>query len=593
MLATLRVRNFVLIDQLELHLGPGLNVLTGETGAGKSILVDAIGLILGGRASPDLVRHGCDEAEVEAFFCLEPSSPVIDRLAAAGLPDRDELVIRRVVSHNGRSRAYMNGRLCTVSELASLGPLLMDIASQHESVSLTDPSTHLGYLDDFARLTTERDLVARRFDDLRAVAARCKHEADLARTRTQREAFLTFQLASIDEVDPRPGEEEELHVERNRLKNADRILSVTRRATSRIEEDEGCIADELGRIAGDLHSTSAYEPGLEAAATAIDAARAELIEASWQVGRIAGRIEANPNRLEKIEERLFSIEKLKRQHGPDIADVLRERDKLREELDALGNAEERLAELEAERLQRLDEVGALAHALSEKRGKAASKLSESITRELASLGMGSARVVVDIAPLEMADDDKALNYQGARLSRDGVDSVEFLIAPNKGVEPRPLRKVASGGELSRSLLALKRVLADVAPSGAYIFDEVDSGVGGAVSEAIGRAMADVARHRQVVCITHLAQIAAFGTTHFVVQKGVEGEMTRSTITEVTSKIRVQELARMISGATVSEAARKAAVEMMKAAESMITAIQTSRGLKGPPSPAAIAAAAKN
>ncbi|MCS6899234.1 MAG: DNA repair protein RecN [Myxococcales bacterium] len=575
MLSTLRVRNFVLIDQLELELGPGLNVLTGETGAGKSILVDAIGLLLGGRASPDVIRHGADDAEVEALFTLGPDDAAARHLQAVGIPFQDELVIRRVVTQNGRSRAYLNGRLCTVAELASFGPLLMDIASQHESVSLTDPGTHLGYLDDFASLGAERDAVAARFDELRALAQQCQREAELVRSRAQREAYLSFQLATLDEVDPKPGEEEELQAERNRLRHADRIQNAIGRSVLRLTDDEGAIVDELGRIVSDLRSASAYEPALEAIATAIEAARNELIEASWQISRVAERVESDPARLSQIDERLYALEKLKRQYGPELSDVLQARDRLRAEYEALSSSEERLAELEAQREWLLDQVGEMAHALSAKRAAAAVKLSDSITRELAALGMGTARVVVEVAPLQV-DDQQGLNFKGARLSRHGLDRVEFLIAPNKGVEPRPLRKVASGGELSRALLALKRVLADVAPAGAYLFDEVDTGVGGAVAEAIGRAMADVARHRQVICITHLAQIAAFGTTHFVVHKSVEDRMTRSTIVEVKGKPRVQELARMISGATVSDAARKAAIEMLRAAEPMASEILSAR-----------------
>jgi DNA repair protein RecN (Recombination protein N) len=575
MLATLRVRNFVLIDQLELELGPGLNVLTGETGAGKSILVDAISLLLGGRASPDVIRHGADDAEVEALFTLDPSDAAARHLQSVGIPFRDELVIRRVVTQGGRSRAYLNGRLCTVAELASFGPLLMDIASQHESVSLTDPNTHLGYLDDFASLGDERDQVGQKFDELRDLAQQCQREATLVRSRAQREAFLSFQLAAFNEVNPRPGEEDDLQTERNRLRHADRIQNATRRSTNRLTDDEGAIGDELGRLVSDLRAAAAYEPALDPIADTIDAARNELIEASWQISRIAERVESDPDRLEKIDERLYALEKLKRQYGPELEDVLRERDKLKAEYDALTTSEERLAELEALREKLLDRVGELARELSLKRGGAASKLSDGITRELAALGMGTARVVVEVAPLQV-DDQNGLNFEGARLCRDGIDRVEFLIAPNKGVDPRPLRKVASGGELSRALLALKRVLADVAPAGAYLFDEVDTGVGGAIAEAIGRAMADVARHRQVICITHLAQIAAFGTTHFVVHKFVENASTKSTISEVKGKPRVQELARMISGATVSDAARKAAVEMLRAAEPLASEISSSR-----------------
>jgi DNA repair protein RecN (Recombination protein N) len=569
MLATLRVRNFVLIEALELVLGPGLNVLTGETGAGKSIVVDALGLLLGGRASPDLVRHGAVEAEVEALFEIPAGGELAAALEAAGVAHEGELVVRRVVAQGGRSRAYLNGRLCTVAELAQIGPRLVDIASQHESVALTDPATHLGYLDAFAELMTERGEIAGEVEALRELLAKAKAEAERARGRADREAFLTFQLSAIDEVAPRPGEEEELAAERGRLRHADRILDVARRGAVRLEEGEGAIADELARIAADVRAVSAFDPSLAPVADALDGARAEVVEAARTLGRHAESVEADPGRLAGVEERLFALEKLKRQHGGTLETVLAARERIGAELADLAGAESRIQELDAAYAKQLEATARHARALSKKRVAAATRLGARITSELAALGMGSAKVVVDVAPLAGADEgDRALAVDGARLSPEGIDRVEFLIAPNKGVEPRPLRKVASGGELSRSLLALKRALAGVAPAGSYVFDEVDTGVGGAIAERIGRALADIAAHRQVLCITHLAPIAAFGSTHFVVEKGVSGDATRSTIGQVSGKARVQEIARMISGATVTDAARKAATELLSAAETV-------------------------
>jgi DNA repair protein RecN (Recombination protein N) len=567
MLATLRVRNFVLIDQLELHLGAGLNVLTGETGAGKSIVVDALGLLLGGRASPDVIRSGAAEAEVEALFEVPAGSGVAERLPDAGGPSATEVVIRRVVTQAGRSRAYLNGRLCTVAELAQIGPLLVDIASQHESVSLTDPATHLDYLDAFAKLAPEREAVAREVDALKKIVQEAREAAERARGRAEREAFLRYQLSAIEDVAPTAGEDETLLVERGRLRNADRIVDAARRGSERLSEGESTIADELARIVTEVRGAATFDPELAPVADALDSARAEIVEAGRTLERRAAQVDADPARLEEIESRLFAIEKLKRQHGATLGDVLAARDRLHQELTALAGAETRASELDGELEKRLQVAGTLARALSKKRARAATTLGESISRELALLGMGTAKVVVEVAPLEGADpSERPLVVSGARLSRDGIDRVEFLIAPNKGVEPRPLRKVASGGELSRALLALKRVLADGAPAGTYVFDEVDTGVGGAVAESIGRALADVARHRQVLCITHLAPIAAFGSTHFVVEKGVSGEKTTSTLTEVKGKARVQEIARMISGATVTESGRKAAVEMLASAQ---------------------------
>ena len=573
MLATLRIRNFVLIDQLELHLGPSLNVVTGETGAGKSILVNALGLLLGGRASPELVRPGANEAEVEALFSFSPGDPVTEQLRALGVAVAgDELVIRRVVAQGGRSRAYISGRLATVAELAQAGPLLMDIASQHESVSLTDPSTHLGFLDAFAKLHSERAAVARAVDELRTLLAETRAIAERARGKAEREAFVRFQLAAIDEVAPKSGEDTTLATERARLRHAGKLHDTAQRSVQALENGEGAVVDVLSRVAQDVRNAAAIDPALGPVADALEAARVEAAEASRTLERYAEGVDADPSRLDAIESRLFALEKLKRAHGPVLEDVVASAEKLRAELAGLGNAEGRLGQLEIEYRAKLARVGEGAQALSEKRRRAAERMATAITKELAGLGMGAAKIVVEVEDLARAGGDREfeLVIGSTRLTRDGIDRVEFLIAPNKGVEPRPLRRVASGGELSRALLALKRVLADMAPAGSYVFDEVDTGVGGAVAERIARALADVARHRQVICITHLAPIAAFGASHFVVEKGHAGDVSRTSIVEVKAKARVQELARMISGATVTEAARKAALELLRAASSEVS-----------------------
>jgi DNA repair protein RecN (Recombination protein N) len=567
MLATLRIRNFVLIDQLELQLGSGLNVLTGETGAGKSIVVDALGLLLGNRSNPDVVRPGAAEAEVEALFEVGPDDPAFERLSALEALRGQELVLRRVVAHGGRSRAYINGRLSTAGELAQLGPWLMDIASQHESVALTDPSTHLGYLDTFAHLEGERDRIGADVDALRDLVRRARQAAETARTRAEREAFLLFQLGAFDELNPQAGEDERLLAERSRLRHASKLLDVARRGAEGLSEGEATIVDLLGRVVLELRQASLLDPELGPLAESLESARIEVAEVSRSLDRYAEGIEADPDRLQSIEERLFGLEKLKRQHGPTLDEVIATAARLRQELETLSGAEAQIGELRLAYRQALARAGERARALSAKRRQAAQRLAEAITRELAALGMGSANVVVEVAPLahtpsvEMNELDLA--FEGARLGRDGIDRVEFLIAPNRGVEPKPLRRVASGGELSRALLALKRVLADGAPAGLYVFDEVDTGVGGAIADCIGRALADVAVHRQVLCITHLAPIAAFADTHFVVEKGHEADVTRSVISQVQGKQRVQEIARMISGATVTDAARRAAVALLR------------------------------
>ena len=563
MLLALRVKSFVLIDALELELEPGFNVLTGETGAGKSIVIGALSLVLGGRASADAVRPGADEAVIEALFDVRESARVKAALEAAGTPFDGELVVRRVVQANGRSRAYLNGRLCTAGELAALAAELADVASQHESVALTDPSTHLGYLDQFGKLLGERAALGIEVERVEAVAAALREAKKQEQGRGEREAFLTFQLQSIDALGPRPGELDELDAERSRLRHADKLHEVTSHAAARIDEGDAPIADELARLSKELTMAAGLDPALEAAAQSLEAAYTELREVGRELGRYAERTEADPARLAEVEERMFRLEGLARQHGPTLDDVIAARARIAGELDELAGTSSRIADLERELASVHQVAAAQAKKLSAKRKKAADKLGASISTELAELGMGGARVVVDVAAL--GGDGGELAVDGARLGRDGIDKVEFLISPNKGIEPRPLRRIASGGELSRSLLALKRVLADGGPAGLYVFDEVDAGVGGAVADKIGRAIADVAKHRQVLCITHLAPIAAFADTHFVVSKQSAGAITTSAVKRVEKKERTHEVARMLSGAKVTDAALKAATELIRAA----------------------------
>lgn len=562
MLVELQVRDFVLIDTLELRFEPGFNVLTGETGAGKSIVVGALGLVLGGRARPDLVRPGRDEAEVQARFDLSQSEGARRKLAEAGL-EGEELVIRRVVQASGRSRAYLNGRLCTAAELIALAPELADVSSQHESVALTDPSTHIVYLDAFAKLDTRREQLALRVEELVVKAKEVVELRTQERGREEREAFLRFQLAAIDELAPTPNELEELEAERSRLRHAGKLGEATRGAADRLYDADGALCDELGRLVAELSAAADLDPSLRPLAEAVETARTELVEAARGLGRYADGIETDPGRLAQVDERLFRIGKLARQHGGTVDDVLAAKQRLEGELDALSGAEARIAVLEAELRDLLKVAGEQARELSQRRKEEATRLGGLISHELAALGMGRARVVVDVAKLEGSGGE--LEIDGARLGRDGIDRVELLIAPNPGAPPRPLRRIASGGELSRALLALKRVLAGSGPAGLYVFDEVDTGVGGAVAEQIGHAIADVARHRQVLCITHLAQIAAFAGSHFVVEKRNQGEVAETRVMRVVGKDRVAEVARMISGAKVTPSAKKAAEEMIRGA----------------------------
>jgi DNA repair protein RecN (Recombination protein N) len=564
-LVQLSVRNVALIERLSLELSPGFNVLTGETGAGKSMLVDALSLVLGGRARPEILRTGTDEAEVEALFEVAPGSRALAVLEAAGIPCERELVVRRVVQgrQDLRSRAYVNGRLCTASQLGAIAADLCDIASQHESVSLTDPATHVEYLDAFGGLDAQRVEVAGEVEALVRINDELQAALALERGRAEREAFLRWQMAEVDELDPREGEETELEHERARLRHAERLEGVTRRASERLYEGEGALCDELARLGAELEQAAGIDGSLAPHARAVQAARAELSDAARALGHYADGVEASPARLAQVEDRTFALRKLLQKHGPTTADLLAYRAGLATELEAFATASDRASALQVERDERIARAAAAARALSQRRRDAAEALADAIGAQLGQLGMGRARVVVEVTPSSGgAGGAAALVVDGARLSRSGIDHVEFLIAPNRGEEPRPLRKIASGGELSRALLALKRVLAEKGPAGTYVFDEVDAGVGGAVAEVIGRSIAEIAKHRQVLCITHLPQIAALADAHYVVDKSETRGRTHASVKRLSRAERVGEVARMIGGIKVGDAARKAAAEML-------------------------------
>ncbi|MBX3251768.1 MAG: DNA repair protein RecN [Myxococcales bacterium] len=562
MLTCLRVANLAIIDHLEVELGPGLNVVTGETGAGKSILITALQLVLGAKGRPELVRTGADEAEVEALFELGDDAAVRERLLEAGLEAGDELVIRRVLQAEGRSRAYVNGRLTTNAQLAALASGLADISSQHQHHSLVDPRTHLDYLDAFAQLLGERARIAEAHGALAKVAAELDELVARFRERADREDLLRFQVEEIDALGLRAGELDDLAEERERLRHAERLARVAGGAEDALYAQDEALSEALGRIAAEVRDAAEIDSRLAPFADRLDEALVVLEDTAKELGAYAREVNLDPERLAEVEDRVDRLQRLQRKYGGDLESILEHRARAADELEGLERHEERLAEAEKRRAAALETAASVARALSASRKKASSKLGERISTELESLGMGGAQIVVDLAPLEAKG---GLEVDGARLSQTGIDRAEFLIAPNKGEPARPLAKVASGGELSRAMLAIKRVLAGLGPAGTYVFDEVDTGVGGAVAEVIGRKLHDVAAHHQVICITHLAQIAAYGQTHFRVSKRVVDDRTRSEITRIDDAERLEEIARMVGGVKITQRTRAAAAELLELA----------------------------
>jgi len=552
MLELLRVRAFAIIEELEVHFAAGFNVLTGETGAGKSILVDALHLVLGGRAQADSVRTGAEEAEVQALFRPRDPGECDARLSGLGLPAAGaELVVRRTVQREGRSRAWVNGALATAAQLQAATRGLLDISGQHEHVGLLDASLHLDLLDAHAQLGDPRARFGQAFSALaEAEKARAQLDSDESQ-RAQRADWLKFQLDELEKTAPQPGEDDRLSQER-------RVLAAAEKLRAGAEEAEAVLAEaQPARAAKRLEEMATIDPALQKLAQAVRGAVAELDEAARELSRYAARAGGDPQRLEELDERIEVLRRLSRKHGGTLASALQRRDQMRAELASLENHDEELARREAE-VGRLAAIArGLAEELSEKRRAAAGAFSKAVAQELSALGMARSEISVRFNPVS----EGAVAGMGPR----GLETAELLLSPNPGEELRPLSRIASGGELSRVLLAVKRVLAESDPVDAYLFDEVDAGIGGATADAVGRALAAVGRRRQVICITHLPQIAVFAGKHLTVEKQVVKGRTHSRVAPVDGPDRVRELARLLSGKP-TDVALEHARELLAAAQ---------------------------
>ncbi len=564
MLTCVRVREFAIIEQQEVVFEPGLNIVTGETGAGKSILVDALQLVLGARGRADLVRTGAAQADVEALFDVSDDPATRQRLESVGIEVEDEIVLHRVNQATGRTRAYVNGKLATAAQLRRLAAGLVDISSQHEHHTLANPTTHLGYLDAYAELEGLEARMQRAWATLIDARTAVRELEDQARNRVDREGYLRYQLSELESLDIKPGEDEELAEEARRLRHAERLSRATQGAEAVLYEQENALTVQLSRVVGGLQELAAIDPRLSEVTQQLESARLELEEAARVLGHYGRNIHADPARQGEVEARLGLLRRLERKYGGSLEALIAYQQEITAKLDDLVQVEVHLESRQAALDAALTKAQQLARELSAQRKQAAERLAAAITAELAELGMGEALVKVDVAQFEGQAHDFAVD--DAPLTSRGIDRVEFLIAPNPGEEPRPLARVASGGEISRALLALKAVLAGNGPAGTYVFDEVDAGVGGAVAEVIGCKLQQLAHHHQVICITHLPQIAAFGEAHFFVSKSTRDGRTRSAIQSLSHDERVKELANMMGGKQHGRSTRKAAEDMLAKAQ---------------------------
>ncbi len=565
MLIELRIRDFAIIEQLELRLDAGFVVFTGETGAGKSIIVDAVQLLLGGRADSTMVRAGAEVAIVEGTFRLDgPHGAELRKiLEREGLLEEQALVdLGREVRREGRSVARLNGRTVSLALLREAGELLVDVHGQSEHLSLLRVREHLHLLDRFAGVDDEQSAYAEVYDRWKKVRQELEDLRRSERDAAQRTDLLGFQIGEVEAAALRPGEETTLMDERTRLANAEQLATLAEDAASALSEgldERPSAATLLGQAA---HAAAALGR-VDGSQAGLGNEAQSLVE---QAGELARRlrsyresIEFNPRRLEQVEERLQMIHSLQRKYGPTIEDVLVHLEKARAELEMLAHAEERSHALEAREAELLAELGSRGRGLSEKRRRAGERMAKGIEGELGDLKMSGAHFDLD---LHWNDDPSGVPVGERRVQfgREGLDQVEFLVAPNPGEGLKPLAKIASGGETSRLMLGLKGVLARADRTPTLIFDEIDQGIGGRVGAVVGAKLRRLARTHQVLCITHLPQLAAFGDLHFRVEKVQRGGRTFTTVGPLTDDERLAELASMLGGA--SEANRRSAAELL-------------------------------
>lgn len=563
-LSLLRIRDLAIIEHSELELGPGLNVITGETGAGKSILIAALTLVLGGRGKAGLVRTGAERAEVEALFELGEAPQLRRMLTEEGIRAEDQLVVRRVLLRTGRTRAYVGGQLTSVRTLRRLARGLVDISSQHEHHTLVDPRTHLEHLDAFGSLGASRAVVAAAHSALLAAMSALRAAEEGLQARAEREDLLRFQLSELDSLDPKEGELSRLDAQAQRLRHASDLAQVAGDAEHALYGADNALTTRLARWTTQLEHAARHDAQLGELAVRLDGARMEVEEVARDLGRYLSGLAVDPQTLSRTEERLISLRRLVKKHGHTFDALLAWADQARAELTELSCGEARVESLTEACQHAREQARLVGIDLSEHRKQAADGLAAAMTHELSTLGMGGAKVRVEVAPLDGAS---GVCVGDLRLTARGIDRVEFMIAPNPGEAPRPLAQVASGGELSRALLALKRVLAGIGPVGMFVFDEVDTGVGGAIAEVIGQKLADIATHNQVLCITHSPQVAVYADQHLHVHKVQLNGRTHSCVRRLDEPGHLDEISRMLGGIDVSSASRAAAVQLRSTARS--------------------------
>jgi DNA repair protein RecN (Recombination protein N) len=564
MLTELNIKNFAIIDQLHVEFGPGFNILTGETGAGKSILVDAINLLLGSRASPEMIRTGQEEASVEAFFELAEEDG-LKILKSLDLKKSDELMIRRLIHRSGKSRAFLNGSSIPLRMLEELGEELINIYGQHEHQHFLDPLRHIDILDHSGNLLLLRQAFQEIYTQWSKATSELEELTNRQKQRFDRMELLAYQSKEIARANLKPGEEEELVFERTRLVHAEKLHSIAHEGAEVLYGETGSVAERLKSSLQRLREGVKIDPSLGLLATGLESALFQVEDVASSLRSYREKIHFDPRRLETIESRLDEIHRLKRKYGPSLNEVLTYKEKIDQERKGLESLEEKISELKNSTAALHAQALSSARELSQQRKRVAHELGGKVEAELHTLGMKKVRfsVPVETEPPEGLEEPAGSRELSPRLNEKGMDRVQFLISPNPGEELKSLAKIASGGELSRIMLAMKRIFAEETWVKTLIFDEVDAGIGGAVAEVVGRKLKEISRQHQVFCITHLAQIASFADAHYRVSKRTQGGRTFVEVSCLNEEERLQEIARMLAGLKITEKTLDHAREMIK------------------------------
>jgi DNA repair protein RecN (Recombination protein N) len=559
MIEELYISNVALIDELQLECSSGLNIFTGETGAGKSVILNAVGLALGERSTAGIVRDGATNAKIQIAIALPPDHPVWDGFNdsefADALDAEETLVLSRQINASGRSRCHTNGQLVSLTFLSAIGDLLVDIHGQHAHQSLFRSETHLDLLDTFGKHEALKAEVSKKYDELRTAQAQLADFSQTLRAAMQEKDLLEFQLEELEEAQLQEGEEEDLINERHLLSNAETLFESANQLYEQLyggDLSESSTLDGLKIASRTISKLCELDGSLSELNGRFESTVYELEDIAYQIRDYRDKIEFNPHRLSEVEERLDVIHRLKRKYGDSISDILAYQAQASQKLEDLQFGSERIEELKDQIHGVTQGAQKLAIELSKKRRETATQLESLIERELQTLGMEKAVFQILVSPIESAEGPLEIEGKRYELRTDGMDEIEFFISPNVGSEPKPLAKIASGGEISRVMLALKTVLAQIDLIPTMIFDEIDAGIGGRTADIVGQKLKELSRFRQVFCITHLPQIARFADQHFRVEKSVEGDRTTITAKLLTQEERVEEVARMHGGeATVT------------------------------------------